>query len=209
MKSKIQSKTAHHLVLTPSDSLVGQKSGDRIDLEDRLVKLYAEWRAPVSRYLGRVGVSPEEADDIDQEVFLRLFNHLLEQRREENLRGWVFRVAHNLALAWHNDRSRLTLKNPEDWEGLCELLRDRAPNPEELLIAKEKIAKVDQAIYSLSGLQLQCTLLRLGGFRHREIGEILGVSMATVAESLRRVVNKARDASQKTQNDKSHKKRIG
>ncbi|MGH9753664.1 MAG: RNA polymerase sigma factor [Blastocatellia bacterium] len=174
--------------------MAGQKGEDRINLENRFVKLYTEWRVSVSRYLGRIGVSPEEADDIVQEVFLRLFKHLLEQKGEENLRGWVFRVAHNLALAQYNDRSRLTLKNPEDWEGLCDLLRDRSPNPEELLIAKEKTAKIDQAICSLSDLQLQCTILRLEGFRHREIGEILGVSMATVAESLRRVINKTRES---------------
>lgn len=194
MKSKIQSKTAHHLSLSSSGSLAGQKGEDRINLENRFVKLYTEWRVSVSRYLGRIGVNPEEADDIVQEVFLRLFKHLLEQKGEENLRGWVFRVAHNLALAQYNDRSRLTLKNPEDWEGLCDLLRDRSPNPEELLIAKEKIAKIDQAICSLSDLQLQCTILRLEGFRYREIGEILGVSMATVAESLRRVINKTRES---------------
>lgn len=194
MKSTIQSKTAHHLLLSSSGSLVGQKGEDRINLENRFVTLYTEWRASVSRYLGRIGVSSGEADDIVQEAFLRLFKHLLEQRQEENLRGWVFRVAHNLALSQYNDRSRLTLKNPEDWEGLCDLLRDQSPNPEELLIAKEKTAKIDQAIYSLSDLQLQCTILRLEGFRYREIGEILGVSMATVAESLRRVINKTREA---------------
>lgn len=194
MKSTIQSKAAHHLFLSPSGSLAGQKGEDRINLENRFVTLYTEWRASVSRYLGRIGVRPGEADDIVQEVFLRLFKHLLEQKQEENLRGWVFRVAHNLALSQYNDRSRLTLNDPEDWEGLCDLLRDQSPNPEELLIAKEKTAKIDQAIYSLSDLQLQCTILRLEGFRHREIGEILGVSMATVAESLRRVINKTREA---------------
>jgi RNA polymerase sigma-70 factor (ECF subfamily) len=66
--------------------------------EDCFVKLFDELRLPVYRYVSRGGLCPEGAEDVTQGVFLRLFKHLLEQGREDNLRGWGYRVAHNLAI---------------------------------------------------------------------------------------------------------------
>ena len=52
------------------------------------------------------------------------------------------------------------------------------------------MARVQTAMSSLSEQQKQCLFLRAEGFRYREIAEILGVSISTVAESLRRAIRK-------------------
>ena len=39
----------------------------------------------------------EEGEEVIQEVFLALFQHLRRGKSRENLRGWIFRVGHNLA----------------------------------------------------------------------------------------------------------------
>jgi|SRR5882672_8140730 len=158
--------------------------------ENYFVKLFDELRLPVYRYVSRTGLCPEEAEDITQEVFLRLFKHLLGQGREENLRGWIFRVARNLAIDRLRDRNRLRTKNPKEWEGLNDLLMDSTPNPEERLLGKERTARIDRAIRSLSHRQWQCLSLRLDGFVCREIGEILGVRVSTVTESLHRAIER-------------------
>jgi RNA polymerase sigma-70 factor (ECF subfamily) len=157
-----------------------------------MVELFNELRFPVSRYLRCMGLSPEDSEEIVQEVFLRLFKHLREKERNDNLRGWVFRVAHNLAIDQYKDQRQFTTKSPQEWAGLSDLLTDQAPNPEELLISQEKVARINEAITSLSSQQLQCVYLRSEGFRYREIAEILGVTTATVAESLRRASRKLR-----------------
>jgi RNA polymerase sigma-70 factor (ECF subfamily) len=187
-KSQIQSEAVPHLALSFSGSLARQKSHGTLLLEEHFVKLFDELRIPLSRYLRSIGLRQEDTEEIVQEVFLRLFKHLLEQGGEENLRGWVYRVAHNLAYNQRQDRGRLTQESLEDYVGLNDLLQDQASNPEQFLLSKERIARIDQAIRSLPKRQLQCVYLRMEGFRYREIGEILGVSVGTVAECLHRTI---------------------
>ena len=58
------------------------------------------------------------------------------------------------------------------------------------MLRKEKVLRVYAAISMLSAQQKQCLYLRAEGFRYREIAEILGVTISTVAESLRRAIKK-------------------
>ncbi len=141
----------------------------------------------------RVSLGWEDAEEIAQETFLRLFEHLREKKREDNLHGWAFRVAHNLAINRFKDQGRFRTRSQEEWAGLSDSLTDRAPNPEESLMRREKIARFNQALASLSDRQLRCVYLRTEGFRYREIAENLGVTMATVAESLRCAGKKLRE----------------
>jgi RNA polymerase sigma-70 factor (ECF subfamily) len=99
-------------------------------------------------------MSKEEAEEVVQDVFLRLFKHLGEKGGEESLRGWVFRVAHNLAVNRYKHQRCLSHLSPQEWVKLSQLLRDQAPNPEERLIGRDKIAGVERAICLLSHRQL-------------------------------------------------------
>src|SRR5580693_4500528 len=71
-------------------------------LRQRVTKAFELLRDPVYRYLFRVLENSEEAEDLTQEVFLRLYAHLHKGHTVANIRAWVFRVAHNLAI----DRQR-------------------------------------------------------------------------------------------------------
>src|SRR5580658_4317497 len=66
--------------------------------EETVVALFDEFREPLLRYLSTFGLSLPDGEEIIQEVFLSLFQHLSHGKSRENLRGWLFRVAHNLAL---------------------------------------------------------------------------------------------------------------
>jgi RNA polymerase sigma-70 factor, ECF subfamily len=173
----------------PGTPAACQSAGGR-EVEDRFVELFDELRPPVYRYLVQTGLRTEEAEDIAQEVFLRLFEHLLEKGREENLQGWVFRVAHNVAIDQRRGQNRLMAKSLEAEAGLSDLLIDPAQNPEQLLLRKERAARIDRAISSLPCRQWQCLFLRMRGLGYRQIGEILGVSVSMVAQSLHRAVEK-------------------
>lgn len=80
------------------NSALGLEGQPILRLEERVTQLYDELSLPVYRYLLCLGMGPSEASDVIQETFLRLYRHLHAGRREDKLRGWVFRVAHNLAL---------------------------------------------------------------------------------------------------------------
>src|SRR6202162_4458940 len=59
--------------------------------------LYRELRKPLLRYLICLGLSTDEAQDSVQDAFLSLHRHLSSGGSQENIRSWVFRVAHNRA----------------------------------------------------------------------------------------------------------------
>jgi RNA polymerase sigma-70 factor (ECF subfamily) len=157
-----------------------------------MVEIFDELRVPLSQYLRRLGLSREDSEEIVQETFLRLFERLRDKGQGGNPHGWAFRVAHNLAIDRYKDQRRCATKNPQEWDGLIASLMDRLPNPEESMMSREEVARINRAISSLSIRQSQCVYLRAEGFRHREIAKLLGVTMATVAESLRRASRKLR-----------------
>ncbi|HZF40668.1 MAG TPA: RNA polymerase sigma factor [Blastocatellia bacterium] len=157
-----------------------------------MVEIFDKLRVPMSQYLRRLGLSQEDSEEIVQETFLRLFKRLRDKGQGGNPHGWAFRVAHNLAIDRYKDQLRCATKSPQEWAGLSDLLMDQSPNPEESMMSREEVARINQAISSLSSRQLQCVYLRAEGFRHREIAKLLGVTMATVAESLRRATRKLR-----------------
>ena len=67
-------------------------------LEEEVVELFDSFREPLLRYLASFGLPLADGEEIVQEVFLSLFQHLRRGGGRTNLRGWLFRVAHNLGL---------------------------------------------------------------------------------------------------------------
>jgi RNA polymerase sigma-70 factor, ECF subfamily len=173
-----------------SAHILEQEGLRTLKLEERITQMYDELHDPVYRYLVCRSASPVDADDIIQETFLRLYRHLNAGGREDNMRSWVFRVAHNININELKRRKHL-FANPSDELPALEMSQaDPTPGPEELFLRREKISRIHAAILTLSEQQKQCLYLRAEGFRYREIGQILGVTISTVAESLRRAIKK-------------------
>jgi RNA polymerase sigma-70 factor, ECF subfamily len=179
-----------NLDLSARATVLDQEGQRTLKLEEQITQLFDELRQPVRRYLLCLNVSPMETEEIIQDTFLRLYRHLHSGGREDNLRGWIFRVAHNIGI---NELKRRKYLGPSNsWEGteLSTLSIDPAPNPEELLLRKERMVRTHEAISALSGRQKQCLYLRAEGFRYREIADLLGVTVSTVAELLRRAIQR-------------------
>jgi RNA polymerase sigma-70 factor (ECF subfamily) len=186
---KAQSDRLGSLGVYAQTSVLDQEGQRTLKLEERITQMYVELREPVYRYLLCLSVSPTEADEIVQETFFRLYRHVHAGGREDNLRGWIFRVAHNISINDFKSRKRFVSSAPEDLFELDAVVDPRR-GPEELLLRKEKMARVHAAISALSEQQKQCLYLRAEGFRYREIAEILEVTISTVVESLRRAIKK-------------------
>ena len=78
-------------------------------LAEEVTAFFHADRAPLLRYLLSMGLSLAVGEEIVQEVFLSLFQHLRQGKSRENLRGWIFRVGHNLAL---KERQRAARQQP-------------------------------------------------------------------------------------------------
>ena len=173
-----------------SHAHVLEQEGQRtLKLEEQITQLFEELCEPVYRYLLCLGVNPTDGDEIVQETFFRLCRHLHNGGREDKLRGWVFRVAHNISINKLKSQKRFVSSAPDVVSAL-DAVPDPRRGPEELLLLREKMARVHAAVSALSEQQKQCLYLRAEGFRYREIAEILEVTISTVAESLRRAIRK-------------------
>jgi RNA polymerase sigma-70 factor (ECF subfamily) len=157
-------------------------------LEREVSELFKGLRDSVYRYLVAVVQDPSVAEEITQEVFLRLYCSLRKHKAIQNVRPWVFRVARNLAL---NEKARKRFVSSSEESGTLVGLRMRLetkfPDPEQTVLQQERM---DLAIQQLSRPQRECLILRVEGFRYREIAEILGLSVPNVAQTLRRGIKK-------------------
>src|SRR5260370_19773292 len=69
-------------------------------VEGEVTRVFEDAREDAYRYLLTLGLDPGRAQEATQEVFLRLYQVLRSGAAIQNLRAWVFRVAHNLGLDW-------------------------------------------------------------------------------------------------------------
>jgi RNA polymerase sigma-70 factor (ECF subfamily) len=148
-------------------------------LEEEVVGLFDTFRQPLLRYLAGLGLPMADGEEIVQEVFLSLFQHLRRGGDRANLRGWIFRVGHNLALK----RRRRALRHAG---APCEQLSDPAPGPEEQFFSGETGRRVDAVMRALPEQDRRCLLLRAEGLRYREIAGTLAMSLGAVSISLAR-----------------------
>jgi RNA polymerase sigma-70 factor (ECF subfamily) len=148
-------------------------------LEEEVVELFDSFREPLLRYLASFGLPLADGEEIVQEVFLSLFQHLRRGGGRTNLRGWLFRVAHNLGL---KRRSR----TPRGSNALRELMPDPAPGPEEQFFTGETERRVQAVLRALPDRDRRCLTLRAEGLRYREIAETLAMSLGAVSLSLAR-----------------------
>jgi RNA polymerase sigma-70 factor (ECF subfamily) len=148
-------------------------------LEQEVVGLFDVLREPLLRYLASLGLPIADGEEIVQEVFLSLFQHLRRGGGRANLRGWIFRVAHNLGL---KRRSRAARAAMVSWEWLS----DPAPGPEEQFFRGETERRVHGVLRALPEQDRRCLMLRAEGLRYREIAATLAMSLGAVSISLAR-----------------------
>ena len=65
-----------------------------------------------------------------------------------------------------------------------------AATPEKVVLEKEKFRRLGKAIGTLTASERECLLLRAGGLRYREIGEVLGIATSTVSATVERAIKK-------------------
>ncbi len=180
------------LVLRLSAQETASQGGDRPALEERLLALFDELREPLLRYLVSLRLPPQRSEEILQDTFIELFQHLKSGRSDSNIRGWLFRVAHNLALQSLRGE-RFEVSTPASvFDFPPGPLADPHLDPEEQLILNQQQERLLSAFENLPETEQRCVHLRAEGLRYREIAEVLHISISTVADCLRRAIDALR-----------------
>lgn len=154
-------------------------------VEEQMVRLFDEVRVPLLRYLSAFPLTLCDSEDVVQEAFLSLFQQLQRCDTHQNLRGWLFRAAHHLALK-KRQRSRKDSDNVGCLTNVEALVIDPGLNPEEQLAFNQAQQRLISVVRSLPEQHRWCLYLRAEGLRYREIAEILGISLGAISLSLER-----------------------
>jgi RNA polymerase sigma-70 factor (ECF subfamily) len=153
--------------------------------ECEVIHLFEQFRNPLLRYVISRGLSLHDGEEIIQEVFLALFRHLQLGKSRRNLRGWVFRVAHNLALKQYaaNKKAQATFDSDE---ALAQRQPAETLNPEEQAASSQRQQRMQAVLRALPEQDRCCLYLRAEGLRYREIAATLGISLGAVSIALTR-----------------------
>lgn len=167
--------------------LFGQAVGkeqprEALPLDKEVTSFFDEFHDQLLRYLLSFRLEVHDAEDIIQEVFLALFRHLGAAKPRSNIKGWIFRVAHNLGL------KRQYAKRRD--EPITESQVDPGSDPEEELMNVQRRRRLLAVVAALRERDRRCLILRAEGLRYREIAEVLDVSLGTVSASLERSIKR-------------------
>jgi RNA polymerase sigma-70 factor (ECF subfamily) len=156
-------------------------------LEQEVVGLFDQFQDRLLRYLLSMGIAAADGEEIVQEVFLALFQHLQRGKSQRNLRAWIFQVAHNLGLKQLNRtrRTRQTLVEAGDGE-IERRIADTSPNPEDRVAEDQRHERLLGVYRALPEQDQRCLSLRAEGLTYREIAQVLGISLGGVSLSLGR-----------------------
>jgi RNA polymerase sigma-70 factor (ECF subfamily) len=170
----------------PALAAVATESAYQPSIAEReVIELFDHFRDRLFRYVLTFGLPVQDCEEVIQETFLALFQHLTRGKSGRNLRGWLFRVAHNLALKTRL-RSRRDGQAPMDDPLPLEGIIDPAPNPEHQVENAQTHRRLLAAFQALPEQDRRCLSLRAEGLRYREIAEVLDISLGSVSISLAR-----------------------
>ena len=153
-------------------------------------QLVARWQRPVFAFLLHMLGSVEEAEDMAQDTFLKVYSQAHRYRLEGRFRSWLLRIAGNHA------RSALRRRKILRWVDFDPRHHDRAAggsDPLQDLTRAETAAQVRAAIASLPLRQRTAVVLkRFQGLSYQEIAEVLATTVPAVESLLQRAADTLR-----------------
>ncbi len=172
--------------LTDPELLSAFKNGDT----EALGALMERHKAALFGYLLRLTRSEAAADDIFQEVFLKLVKNPAAYGEREKFKAWLFTVARNAAMDHfrrESSRGEVPLEGTGEKAGPVDFAVSPEPGPAEAAENKALGEKIAAALEQLSPDQREVFYLRhYSGLSFREIAELLSLPIGTVLARMSR-----------------------
>ena len=150
--------------------------------------LLEKHRASVVHFLYRLVQEQAVAEELAQEVFLRVYRSRASYEPTAKFTTWLFRITTNIALNWRRD-ARRELNNvrldQEIRNARKRELWDRTPRADELLLEEHRAREVRAAIDTLPPKQLAAVLMhKYEGMEYAQIAAVLNCSMPALKSLL-------------------------
>lgn len=151
--------------------------------------LLEKYRAPVVHFLYRMVQNQPVAEELAQEVFLRVYRSRTSYEPAARFTTWLFRIATHLALNWLRDGKHERLQERLDEEGEGQTVRrdvpDRRPSAEQILLKRVRRDEIRAAIAALPAKQRAAVLMhKYQEMDYAQIAGALGCSESAVKSLL-------------------------
>ncbi len=155
---------------------------------------------PIIHFLFRMVRNQAVAEELAQEVFLRVYRSRESYRAEAKFTTWLYRIATNLAVNHARDTrheraaQNVYLDAPDEETGTTPDVADDEPSVEQRLVRDERMAAIRAQVMALPERQRMAVLMhKYQGMDYRQIGEVLKLSESATKSLLFRAYQTLRD----------------
>jgi RNA polymerase sigma-70 factor, ECF subfamily len=174
---------AHAEAAVPAGSdaevMLRVKAGD----ESAFQYLVEKYRRPMVNYMYRMAHNAAAAEDLAQEVFLRVYRSREGYEATAKFTTWLYRIATNLAVNHARDtrherpEQMVSLDEPDETTGLTMDVADSSLTVEEKILRRERLAAIRQRVHALPERQRLAVIMhKYQHMDYRQIGEVLKLS---------------------------------
>jgi RNA polymerase sigma-70 factor (ECF subfamily) len=186
--------------LTDTELMLRAQAGNEAEVELALQELVARFRRPLIGFMYRMCGSSAVAEELAQEVWLRVYRSRATYAAEAKFSTWLYRIATNLALNHLRDtrheRAEVTasLDEPEEETGKPLDVADARRNAEQELLREERMTAIRRHVEALPERQRLAVIMhKYQEMDYREIARVLKMSESATKSLLFRAYETLRE----------------
>jgi RNA polymerase sigma-70 factor (ECF subfamily) len=165
--------------LTDADVMLRAKAGD----ESAFEYLVQKYRKPMVNFMYRMTHNSGVAEDLAQEVFLRVYRSRESYEASAKFTTWLYRIATNLAVNHARDsrherpENQLSLDEPDEETGMTMDVPDASLSAEESILKRERMNAIRRRVYALPERQKIAVIMhKYQQMDYRQIADVLKLS---------------------------------
>jgi RNA polymerase sigma-70 factor (ECF subfamily) len=196
MASSLSQSPAAPDGLTDADMMLRVKAGDDLAF-DYLVQKY---RRAMVNFMYRMAHNAAVAEDLAQEVFLRVYRSRGSYEASAKFTTWLYRIATNLAVNHARDTRRerpenmVSLDEPDEETGTTMDVPDSSMNVEETLVRRERLQAIRNTVQQLPERQRMAVIMhKYQQMEYKQIAEVLKLSESATKSLLFRAYESLRE----------------
>lgn len=162
--------------------------------------LIQKYRKPIMHFMYRMVHNQAVAEELAQEVFLRVYRSRATYRAEARFSTWLYRIATNLGVNHARDNrhertaSMVYLNEVDPETGMTPDVADTTPGAEANLLRRERLNAIRQHVLALPERQRMAVLMhKYEGMDYKQIGDVLKLSESATKSLLFRAYQTLRD----------------
>lgn len=181
---------------TDAEVMLQVKAGD----DSAFNYLVQKYRRPMVNFMYRMAHNAAGAEDLAQEVFLRVYRSRESYEASAKFTTWLYRIATNLAVNHARDtrherpENQVSLDEPDEESGRTLDLADATPSVEENLVQRERLAAIRQRVQALPERQrIAVVMHKYQQMDYRQIADVLKLSESATKSLLFRAYETLRE----------------